>query len=99
RPAGRSGRPRGRERRRQVHVGALPGRRHAPNSGLVTLGGQPVAPGGRRARRVSVAVVWQDLALCDNLDVAANLLLGQESRRMMFSATRIYADAAAILNR
>jgi signal transduction histidine kinase/ABC-type multidrug transport system ATPase subunit len=71
----------------------------APNSGLVTLGGQPVAPGGRRARRVSVAVVWQDLALCDNLDVAANLLLGRESRRMMFSATRIYADAAAILNR
>jgi ABC-type sugar transport system ATPase subunit len=29
------------------------------------------------ARR-GVAVVWQDLALCDNLDVASNLFLGNE---------------------
>ncbi len=71
----------------------------APNGGRVTFAGEPVVAGGRRARRRGVAVVWQDLALCDNLDVAANLLLGRESRRMMFSATRVHTDAAAILDR
>jgi ABC-type sugar transport system ATPase subunit len=31
------------------------------------------------AARHGVAVVWHDLALCNNLDVAANIMLGQES--------------------
>ena len=42
-------------------------------------------------------MVWQDLALCDNLDVAANLLLGRESRRMMFSSARFHGRATALL--
>ena len=34
----------------------------------------------RRTRRaLGIATVYQDLALCDNLDVVANLFLGQES--------------------
>jgi signal transduction histidine kinase/ABC-type multidrug transport system ATPase subunit len=71
----------------------------APNSGRITFGDQQVVAGRRGSRRLGVAVVWQDLALCDNLDVAANLLLGRESRRMMFSATRSHTDAAQLLDR
>ena len=70
----------------------------APTAGQVTLGDQRVDGNARGAARLGVAVVWQDLALCDNLDVAANLLLGRETRRMMFSATRMHARAAALLS-
>jgi signal transduction histidine kinase len=44
-----------------------------------------------------VAVVWQDLALCDNLDIASNLLLGRERRRHLLSDTRFHAAAASML--
>src|SRR3981081_3681342 len=40
-------------------------------------GGQVVIRGGGQ-----VAVVWQDLALCDNLDTVANLFLGRERGRL-----------------
>jgi D-xylose transport system ATP-binding protein len=33
------------------------------------------------ARNLGIQTVYQDLALCDNLDVVANLYLGQERRR------------------
>ena len=33
------------------------------------------------ATRVGIETVYQDLALCDNLDVVANLFLGREARR------------------
>ena len=47
--------------------------------------------------RRGVAVVWQDLALCDNLDIAANILLGRERRWFLLSDTRQRATAAGIL--
>ena len=53
----------------------------APTSGRVCLGGERVSSSPAAAARRGVAVVWQDLALCDNLDVAANLLLGNEQPR------------------
>jgi D-xylose transport system ATP-binding protein len=41
--------------------------------------GRPVGIGGPNdATKLGVATVYQDLALCDNLDVVANLFLGQE---------------------
>ena len=43
-------------------------------------------------------MVWQDLALCDNLDIAANIMLGQEPKRLMLSDTRLHAAAAEVLN-
>ena len=48
----------------------------APDTGTIW-----VDPGtdGRKAEG-GVAVVWQDLALCDNLDLIANLFLGREDR-------------------
>ena len=44
-----------------------------------------------------MAVVWQDLALCDNLDIAANVLLGRESRRLLWSDIKLHQAAAALL--
>jgi D-xylose transport system ATP-binding protein len=42
--------------------------------------GQPVTIGGpNSATELGIATVYQDLALCDNLDVVANLFLGQEN--------------------
>ena len=45
----------------------------------------------------AVAMVWQDLAVCENLDVAANLLLGHETRRLIASPSRMHALAREIL--
>jgi signal transduction histidine kinase/ABC-type multidrug transport system ATPase subunit len=45
----------------------------------------------------AVAMVWQDLAVCENLDVAANLMLGRETRRLIASPSRLHAVAREIL--
>jgi signal transduction histidine kinase/ABC-type multidrug transport system ATPase subunit len=65
-------------------------------SGEVLFDGRPVSR-ALAAARDGVAAVWQDLALCDNLDVAANLLLGQERRRHLLSDIRLHTAAASIL--
>jgi len=69
-----------------------------PTSGDVLLEGRPVSGDAAVAGRSGVAVVWQDLALCDNLDVAANLLLGRERGLMLLSDARFHAAAAALLD-
>ena len=56
-----------------------------PASGSIRVGGQAVAPFPEAAAKLGVRVVWQDLALADNLDVAANVMLGNERRRHLFS--------------
>src|SRR3954466_8739834 len=51
------------------------------NDGTIEWEGQPVTiEGPRDAQRLGIATVYQDLALADNLDVVANLFLGQEKR-------------------
>src|ERR1700759_549652 len=70
----------------------------APSQGEIYISGRRVAPEPAAAARQGVAVVWQDLALCENLDIAANVLLGRESRRMMFSDSRFHRTAAALLD-
>jgi signal transduction histidine kinase/ABC-type multidrug transport system ATPase subunit len=69
----------------------------APTQGQVTVAGRQVSADPSAAARAGIAVVWQDLALCDNLDVAANILLGQESARLMWSESRFHAAAASLL--
>ncbi|MCD2179336.1 ATP-binding cassette domain-containing protein [Rhizobium sp. C1] len=52
---------------------------HLPSSGTVEFCGREVAidsPG--TALELGIATVFQDLALCENLDVVANLFLGHE---------------------
>src|SRR6202167_5567309 len=68
-----------------------------PATGEIFLAGKRVPPDPAGAAKRGVAVVWQDLALCDNLDVAANIMLGRESRRLMMSDTRFHSAAAELL--
>lgn len=69
----------------------------APGAGEISLEGRPVPAGAGAGGRGGIGVVWQDLALCENLDVAGNLLLGRETRRQMFSYARLHGAAAALL--
>jgi D-xylose transport system ATP-binding protein len=49
------------------------------DSGTIEFDGEPVAmQQPNDATRLGIATVYQDLALCDNLSVAANLYLGHE---------------------
>ena len=52
---------------------------YQPDTGEIQYAGRRVTVGGpSEAQRLGVATVFQDLALCDNLDVVGNLFLGQE---------------------
>jgi D-xylose transport system ATP-binding protein len=49
------------------------------DSGVFTFEGRPVAIGGPKdAAALGIEVVYQDLALCENLDIVQNLFLGRE---------------------
>lgn len=55
---------------------------HRADSGTVTFEGAEVTIGSPAgAHALGIATVFQDLALCENLDVVGNLFLGQEVRR------------------
>jgi len=71
----------------------------APSSGSIEVDGRSLPPDPIAARRRGVCVVWQDLALCDNLDVASNVLLGQERRRHFLSDIYLHTDAAKLFRR
>ena len=52
------------------------------DSGTVLFEGRQVSiHGPRDAAKLGIEVVYQDLALCDNLDVVQNLFLGRELKR------------------
>jgi signal transduction histidine kinase/ABC-type multidrug transport system ATPase subunit len=68
-----------------------------PVSGEIHLAGRRVHADPAASGKHGIAVVWQDLALCDNLDIAANILLGQETRRLLWSDIRLHQAAAALL--
>jgi D-xylose transport system ATP-binding protein len=52
---------------------------YQPNNGTITFEGRLVHMSSpEAATALGIATVYQDLALCDNLDVVANLFLGRE---------------------
>jgi D-xylose transport system ATP-binding protein len=52
---------------------------YQPDEGEIVFDGKTVnIPGPKAAQELGIATVFQDLALADNLDVVANLYLGQE---------------------
>jgi D-xylose transport system ATP-binding protein len=52
---------------------------HTPDSGQIFFEGQEVhIHGPKDSARLGIEVVYQDLALCDNLDVVQNMFLGRE---------------------
>ncbi|WP_214411884.1 ATP-binding cassette domain-containing protein [Sphaerisporangium fuscum] len=54
---------------------------HPPDSGTITFQSEEVhIPTPAAAHRLGIATVFQDLALCENLNVIQNLFLGQEVR-------------------
>jgi ABC-type sugar transport system ATPase subunit len=53
---------------------------HGADSGQIFFEGEEVhITGPRDAARLGIEVVYQDLALCDNLDVVSNMYLGREA--------------------
>ncbi len=55
---------------------------HPVDSGRVEFEGRPVRVAGPRdAAALGIEVVYQDLALADNLDIVQNMFLGRERRR------------------
>ncbi len=71
----------------------------APDGGTIALDGREVrfsAP--REALDAGVAMVHQELALCENMTVAENLCLGSlPARRTFLARDRMYARARALL--
>lgn len=56
------------------------------DSGDISVDGQPVRLSSpQAANALGIETVYQDLALCDNLDVVANLFLGREERSFLRS--------------
>ena len=54
---------------------------NSPDAGKILFEGQEVSINKPQdATNLGIATVYQDLALCDNLDVVANLFLGSEER-------------------
>ena len=55
---------------------------HGTDDGEILFNGQQVAiHGPKDASRLGIEFVYQDLALCDNLDVVQNMYLGREESR------------------
>jgi D-xylose transport system ATP-binding protein len=58
---------------------------HGHDSGEILFEGKPVTiHGPKDAAKLGIEVVYQDLALCDNLDVVQNMYLGREIRDVLF---------------
>ncbi|WP_084077811.1 ATP-binding cassette domain-containing protein [Demequina sp. NBRC 110057] len=69
------------------------------DGGEVLFAGEPVQLGHPRdASKHGIEVVYQDLALCDNLDIVQNMFLGREEVRVgTFEEGRMEVEAAAAL--
>ncbi|MFI6345899.1 ATP-binding cassette domain-containing protein [Streptomyces sp. NPDC050560] len=56
---------------------------HPIDDGVIEWGGTPVQINKPHdAQNLGIATVYQDLALCDNIDVVGNLFLGRELRKV-----------------
>ena len=69
------------------------------DSGQVLVDGRPVAlTSPREAQALGIEVVYQDLALCDNLDIVQNMFLGREETRLgAFDEGRMEREASETL--
>jgi D-xylose transport system ATP-binding protein len=74
---------------------------HKPDTGTVHwLGREVTVSTPNDAAALGIATVYQDLALCDNLDVVANLYLGHEiTRRGVMDEMAMERKAVEVLRR
>src|SRR5258708_33235027 len=73
---------------------------YQPDRGDIRVKGEPVRIANpRKARELGIATVFQNLALVDGRDVAANLYLGREPTRWKFFVDRkkMIADAQPVV--
>jgi ribose transport system ATP-binding protein len=66
-----------------------------PDSGQIFLDGKPVEiPSVHQGLKLGIALIHQELNLAENLDVGANVFLGQEPRRWGFLDRRAIEEGA-----
>ncbi len=59
---------------------------HSADAGVIEINGQVVSiTSPADSRRYGLAIIYQDLALCENLDVVANLFLGHAQGRFLLA--------------
>lgn len=72
---------------------------HQPTSGSMRFCGQPVTLGNPGAAlALGIATVFQDLALCENLDVVANIFLGRELSPLRMDEVAMEVRSWQLLN-
>lgn len=70
-----------------------------PSSGSISYRGKPVTMSSPSAAlELGIATVFQDLALCENLDVVANIFLGQELKPFRLDEVSMEVRAWTLLN-
>jgi D-xylose transport system ATP-binding protein len=73
---------------------------YRPDEGEIRFDGKPVTINGPQdVARLGISVVYQDLALCDNLDVVANLFLGREEVQPILPGVAAPLDEVAMERR
>src|SRR5467141_1480694 len=74
---------------------------HQPDHGQINFEGRPVhIRSTRDAAALGIETVYQDLALCDNLDIVQNMFLGRERlRRRLLDEDEMERQAAKTLSR
>ncbi|MEU9605986.1 ATP-binding cassette domain-containing protein [Streptomyces sp. NPDC048057] len=71
---------------------------HAPDAGTIRFAGRAVTvPSPATAQQLGIATVYQDLALCENLNVVENLFLGREVRGLRLDDVTMEVRARALL--
>ena len=72
---------------------------HRPTSGTIQVRGQEVSlPNPAASLAIGIATVFQDLALCENLDVVANIFLGKELNPLRLDEVAMEIRAWTLLN-
>ena len=70
-----------------------------PTSGLVQFNGESISLSGPSdALKLGIATVFQDLALCENLDVVANIFLGRELNAARLDEVNMEVRSWKLLN-
>ncbi len=71
---------------------------YSPDAGAIEINGQPVSiTSPADSRRHGLAIIYQDLALCENLDVVANLFLGRAEGRLLLAEESMERQSWALL--
>ncbi|MFI2213940.1 ATP-binding cassette domain-containing protein [Streptomyces sp. NPDC020141] len=71
---------------------------HPPDAGTIGFASRTVTvPTPAAAQQLGIATVFQDLALCENLNVVENLYLGRELRALRLDDVAMEVNARALL--